>query len=73
MRPGAEMEIRVEGDGLTAYADGGRSFVLEKTGVDEFIAPGQPPTLKFTRDADKKVAGIDITANGNTNHARKIK
>jgi len=69
--PVQEVVISADNGALVAASAMG-SFVLQKTGEDQFfIAEFQAPVV-FKRDSNKKVVGLTINANGMVLEAVKV-
>ena len=68
--PGFELDVREREGGLYAQATGQGEFALAATAsADVFAAPAFGIEIRFQRDADGAVAGLELHQGGNVMRA----
>ena len=72
LMPGFELEVRERDGGLYAQATGQGEFALSATASDDvFAAPAFGIEIRFQRDAEGAVAGLELRQGGNVMRAQR--
>jgi hypothetical protein len=66
------LNLSIEDNKLIADVNGQQKIEFSNVKGDEFEVSGAPVTIKFVRDENKKVSGIEIDENGNVTKAKKL-